>query len=263
MKTYRIAVIPGDGTGPEVVAEAVKVLDAAAAQVRLQARADAATTSAASATCAPARSCPTASLDGAAQVRRDPARRHRPSRRQARASSRRASCCALRFELDQYINLRPVQALSRASRRRSRTRGPRTSTSSSCARTPGTLHRRGRRRDEGHARTRWRCRSCVNTRSEVERCLRYAFEYARKTARRRERRRTRSTLVRQDQRAHLRLRPLGARLPRDRREGLPRHQARLRPRRRHLHVDGEEPRVVRRDRHRATCSATSSPTSAP
>ncbi len=30
MKTYRIAVIPGDGTGPEVTVEAVKVLDAAA-----------------------------------------------------------------------------------------------------------------------------------------------------------------------------------------------------------------------------------------
>lgn len=30
MKHYKIAVIPGDGTGPEVVAEAVKVLDAAA-----------------------------------------------------------------------------------------------------------------------------------------------------------------------------------------------------------------------------------------
>ena len=32
MKSYRIAVIPGDGTGPEVVREAVKVLDAAAAK---------------------------------------------------------------------------------------------------------------------------------------------------------------------------------------------------------------------------------------
>jgi len=32
MKTYRIAVIPGDGTGPEVTAEAVKVLQAAAAK---------------------------------------------------------------------------------------------------------------------------------------------------------------------------------------------------------------------------------------
>lgn len=30
MRSYRIAVLPGDGTGPEVVAEAVKVLDAAA-----------------------------------------------------------------------------------------------------------------------------------------------------------------------------------------------------------------------------------------
>ncbi|MBN1465530.1 3-isopropylmalate dehydrogenase [candidate division KSB1 bacterium] len=32
VKTYNIAVIPGDGTGPEVVAEGVKVLDAAAAK---------------------------------------------------------------------------------------------------------------------------------------------------------------------------------------------------------------------------------------
>ena len=29
-KTYRIAVIPGDGTGPEVIREGVKVLSAAA-----------------------------------------------------------------------------------------------------------------------------------------------------------------------------------------------------------------------------------------
>ena len=32
MKTHKIAVIPGDGTGPEVVAEGVKVLTAAAAK---------------------------------------------------------------------------------------------------------------------------------------------------------------------------------------------------------------------------------------
>ncbi|MGA2092257.1 MAG: hypothetical protein ABSH16_02465 [Sedimentisphaerales bacterium] len=30
MKTYKIAVVPGDGTGPEVTAEAVKVINAAA-----------------------------------------------------------------------------------------------------------------------------------------------------------------------------------------------------------------------------------------
>ena len=29
MKTYKIAVIPGDGTGPEVIREGLKVLDAA------------------------------------------------------------------------------------------------------------------------------------------------------------------------------------------------------------------------------------------
>ena len=31
-KTYKIALIPGDGTGPEVVREAVKVINAAAAK---------------------------------------------------------------------------------------------------------------------------------------------------------------------------------------------------------------------------------------
>ena len=31
-KTYRIAVIPGDGIGPEVVREAARVLDRVAAQ---------------------------------------------------------------------------------------------------------------------------------------------------------------------------------------------------------------------------------------
>ena len=29
MKSYKIAVVPGDGTGPEVVAEGLKVLNAA------------------------------------------------------------------------------------------------------------------------------------------------------------------------------------------------------------------------------------------
>jgi 3-isopropylmalate dehydrogenase len=36
MKTYRIAVIPGDGTGPEVTNEAVKVLKAAAAKFKFK-----------------------------------------------------------------------------------------------------------------------------------------------------------------------------------------------------------------------------------
>jgi 3-isopropylmalate dehydrogenase len=35
MKSYKIAVIPGDGTGPEVIREALKVLDAAARRFRL------------------------------------------------------------------------------------------------------------------------------------------------------------------------------------------------------------------------------------
>ena len=52
----------------------------------------------------------------------------------------------------------------------------------------------------------------VNTRRGVERCLRYAFEFTRKRNQRQE-----ADALRQDQRADLRLRSLGARLPRDRR----------------------------------------------
>src|SRR2546421_306103 len=53
---------------------------------------------------------------------------------------------------------------------------------------------------------------------------------------------------RQDERADVRLRSLGAHLPRGRRRRLSGHQARLRARRRDVHVDGEEPGVVRRHR---------------
>ena len=35
-KTYNIAVIPGDGTGPEAIAEGVKVLNAVAASKEFQ-----------------------------------------------------------------------------------------------------------------------------------------------------------------------------------------------------------------------------------
>ncbi len=58
-KTYRIAVIPGDGTGPEVTDQALKVLDAAARAGRLPDRAAGTSTSAATTTSRPARPCRT------------------------------------------------------------------------------------------------------------------------------------------------------------------------------------------------------------
>jgi 3-isopropylmalate dehydrogenase len=36
MKSYNIAVIGGDGTGPEVIREAIKVLDAAAGKFQIK-----------------------------------------------------------------------------------------------------------------------------------------------------------------------------------------------------------------------------------
>jgi len=82
MKTYRIAVIPGDGTGPEVTAEAVKVLDAAATKFafkldktpydiggeRYKRTGEV---------------LPDSVLEELRKQGRHPARRHRPSRRQA------------------------------------------------------------------------------------------------------------------------------------------------------------------------------------
>ena len=72
-KNYKIAVLPGDGTGPEVIAEAIKVLDAAGKKFGF--------------------STEKKYFDWAANTTSRPARRSRPTRRNSCRSMTR-SCSA-------------------------------------------------------------------------------------------------------------------------------------------------------------------------
>ena len=103
---YRIAVIPGDGIGPEVVAEGLKVLEAAR-RARVTGRAPS-TTSARAAGTPRARPCPTPWWPSWGGTTRSCwARWATPACRRGCWSV--GCCCRLRFELDHHVNLRPVR----------------------------------------------------------------------------------------------------------------------------------------------------------
>ena len=90
--TLNLAVIGGDGIGPEVVAEGLKVLDAATAPSGLKVS----TTEydlGARRWHSTGETLPGQRPGGAAGARRDPARRHRRPER-ARAGSSSAGCCS-------------------------------------------------------------------------------------------------------------------------------------------------------------------------
>ena len=175
---HKIAVIPGDGTGPEVTREALKVLGAAASSLRLQVR------------------------DHRLRLRRRALSAHR--RGAARNGGERPAAkfdaiflgaighpdvkpgilekgilLRLRFELDQYINLRPVKLYpgvetpaqgqgARGHRLRRRAREHRGLYAGA-----GGMLKKGTPDEVA-------IQESINTRKGVERCLRYAFEYARK-----------------------------------------------------------------------------------
>ena len=233
-KTYKIAVIPGDGTGPGGGrAKALKVLEAVAAEVRLQARPDRLRLR--------RRALPADRRDPARlarshelqKLRRDLPRRHRPPRRQAR-HPREGHPAAAALRARPVHQPAPGEALPRRRDARSRTRARRTSTSSSSARTPTTsTPASAASMMQGHAaRGRHADQRLHPLRGRALPPLRLRRSQHGKKARGNGKKNT-LTPGRQDQRADLRLRPLGARVPRDRRQGLPRHQARLQPRRRH------------------------------
>ena len=147
----------------------------------------------------------------------------------------------LRFRFDQYINLRPVKLFPGVETPLAG-KGPddidfvvvRENTEDLYCGVGGFL-KKGTP-DEVAMQT------AVYTRKGCERCIRWAFDYTRK----RNKKKT-AYPGGQDERAHLRPRPVVADLP-GRRPRISGHQGRLQPRRRLLHVDGEEPRVFRRDR---------------
>jgi 3-isopropylmalate dehydrogenase len=176
-KTYKVAVIPGDGTGPEVVAEAVKVLKAAANKFRFKAdlthfdfggerykRTG--------------ESLPDSAVD---EFRKFDAillgAIGHPD--VAPGILEKGILLKLRFELDQYINLRPVR-LYPGVETPLKNKGPddidfvvvRENTGDLYTGTGGfTL--KGTPNEVA-------VQSAVYTRFQVDRCLKYAFEYSRK-----------------------------------------------------------------------------------
>ena len=150
----------------------------------------------------------------------------------------------LRFGLDQYINLRPVKLFPGVEIAAARTRARTTSTSSSSARTPKT----------STAASRASCTRARRTKSPRKppstpaglRALRPLRLRAHPQAQQPQGQEAHAR--RQDQRASSATTSGGAR-SRKSAQRIPRHREGLQPRRRLLHVDREEPRVLRRDRH--------------
>ncbi len=179
MNSYRVAVIPGDGTGPEVVREAVKVLDAASGKhsfkverVEFDYGGERYLNS--------GETLPDGAVDelrkfdgillGAIGHPDVPP-----------GVLERGVLLRLRFELDQYINLRPVK-LFPGTECPLRDKGPEEVDFVVIRENTGGLY-------SGHGGVVYKgtpaevaTQTAVETRFNVERCLRYAFDYTRRRA---------------------------------------------------------------------------------
>jgi 3-isopropylmalate dehydrogenase len=181
-RSFRIAVIPGDGTGPEVVREALKVLDAVAAESTF--------------------SYSTNSYDlGGERYLRTGDTLPDSVLDELRAVDaillgaighpdvppgvlERGVLLRLRFELDQYVNLRPVKAYPGMSVPLARVQPEDVDmifvreNSEGLYAGAGGFTRRGTGEEVA-------TQESINTRRGVDRCLRFAFELAREPERRR------------------------------------------------------------------------------
>jgi 3-isopropylmalate dehydrogenase len=176
-KTYKIAVIPGDGTGPEVIGEGCKVLDAAARKFGFKLE--------------------TVTYDlGGTRYLRTGETLTDATLNELRGFDaiylgaightdvkpgilEKGVLLRLRFELDQYINLRPVK-LYPGVECPLKGKGPKEidycvvrENSGGLYTGIGGLSRKGTRDEVA-------VQQMMYTYAQVERCLRYAFEYARK-----------------------------------------------------------------------------------
>ncbi len=179
-KSYRIAVIPGDGSGPEMIAEGLKVLDAVEQRFGLRTQRvvhDIGTGRYAR----DGEVLPDAVLDDLRTVDaiyKGPVGARFPGDDVPPGILERGLILRIRFELDQYINLRPVKLFGGVPCP-ILGKGPedvdfvvvRENTEGMYAGTGG-LFKRGTP-DEVALQT------SVNTRTGIERCVRYAFELAR------------------------------------------------------------------------------------
>jgi len=177
MKNYKVAVVPGDGTGPEVTAEAVKVLDAAARRFKF--RLDRTTYD----------------LGGERYKRTGEVL---PNNVLAELKSYRAVLLGaighpdvkpgilekgillrIRFELDQYINLRPVR-LYPGVETPIKDKGPKEIDYAVVRENTGGIYTGiGGLQQKGTPHE-VAVQANVYSRHQVERCIRWAFEYARK-----------------------------------------------------------------------------------
>ena len=177
MKTYKIAVMPGDGTGPEVTAEAVKVLKAASAKFGFKAD--------------------LTEFDfGGERYKRTGETLPDSAVEELRKFDsillgaighpdvkpgilEKGILLKARFELDQYINLRPVR-LFPGVETPLKGKGPKEidyvvvrENSGDAYTGTGGFTMKGTPNEVA-------VQSAVYTRFQVDRCLKYAFEYARK-----------------------------------------------------------------------------------
>ncbi|MHB8780719.1 MAG: 3-isopropylmalate dehydrogenase [Candidatus Geothermincolia bacterium] len=174
---YKIAVVPGDGTGPEVVAEALKVLEAAASRTGFRYQ----TTDydiGGDRYLATGEVLPASVLAELAQT--DAILLGAIGHPEVQPGIlEKGILLAIRFELDQYINLRPVKLYPGVETPLAN-KGPedvdfvvvRENTEGLYAGAGGTL-KKGTPDEVA-------IQESINTRKGVERCLRYAFEYCRK-----------------------------------------------------------------------------------
>ncbi len=180
-KTYNIAVIPGDGTGPEVVAEGLKVLDAAAQRFGFT-LAKTSFDFGGDRYLRTGETLPEGAVD---DLRRFDAiylgAIGHPDVKPGILE--KGILLALRFALDQYINLRPVKLYPNVDTPL-KDKGPedidfvvvRENTEGLYCGAGGFL-KKGTPDEVA-------VQESINTRKGVERCLRYAFEYTRQRAKR-------------------------------------------------------------------------------
>jgi 3-isopropylmalate dehydrogenase len=177
MKTYKIAVIGGDGTGPEVTVEAVKVMDAAAAKFGFKIEK-------ADYDFGGERYKRTGEIlpDGAiAELKKHDAillgAIGHPDVKPGILE--KGLLLRMRFELDQYINLRPVR-LYPGVETPLKDKGPKEIDYVVVRENSGDIYTGSgglMMKDTPHEVA---TQTAVYTRFQVDRCLKYAFEYARK-----------------------------------------------------------------------------------
>ncbi len=180
MKTYKIAVIPGDGTGPEVVNEGLKVLDAAASKFGFKYQ-------------------PTSYDFGGARYLRTKEVLPETAISELKTFDaiflgaighpdvkpgilEKGILLRLRFDLDQYINLRPVELYDERFCPLKNKKPEDINFTVVRENSEGLYKGLGEFQNKG-TKDEVAIQISHNTRKGIERCIRYAFEYTRKHGR--------------------------------------------------------------------------------